>query len=130
VSRAQRNLAVLITAALLYYGWWRVANAYALARPGAEDIVDPLVFHALLDVVLGFALYFAFGGGAAVRVTLATSAPLLAGILLEVTVGSDRAYPFSILLMAGLIGLMFLVGSLIAAAVHYGWRKKRGQSVA
>ncbi len=129
MSRTQRNSAVLVAAALLYYAWWRVANAYALARPDAGDIIDPLVFHAFLDVALGFALYFAFLGFAAVRVTLATSAPVLAGILLEVTVGSDRAYPFSILLMAGLMGFMFLVGSLLAAATH-AWHKRRRQPVA
>jgi hypothetical protein len=129
VSRAQRNSAVLVLAAVLYYAWWRIANAYALARPGAEDIIDPLVFHALLDVVLGFALYFLFLGPAALRVTLAAAAPIVAGILLEITVGSDRAYPFSILLMASLIGFVFFVGSLMAAALH-AWHKKRRQSVA
>lgn len=129
MSGTQRNSAVLVAAAVLYYGWWRIANAYALARPGAEDIVDPLVFHAVLDVVLGFALYFAFVGPTIVRVALATSAPLLAGILLEVSVGSDSAYPLSILLIAGLMGFMFFVGSLVAAGVH-AWRKKRLQSVA
>jgi hypothetical protein len=129
VSRTQRNSAVLVVAALLYYAWWRVANAYALARPDAEDIIDPLVFHAFLDVALGFALYFAFLGPAAARVTLATSTPVLAGILLEVTLGSDRAYPFSVLLMACLMGVMFLMGSLVAAATHV-WHKKRRQPVA
>lgn len=129
MSGAQRNSAVLIAAALLYYGWWRVANAYALARPEADDIVDPLIFHAALDVVLGFALYFAFVGSAAVRVALATSAPLLAGLLLEVTVGSDPAYPLSILLIAGLMALFFFIGSVIAAAFH-GWRKVGRQPVA
>jgi hypothetical protein len=120
---------VLVAAALLYYAWWRVANAYALARPEAHDIVDPLIFHALLDVVLGFALYFAFAGSAAVRVALATSAPFLAGILLEITVGSDPAYPLSILLIAALMALLFLIGSVMAAAFH-GWRKRRRQTVA
>lgn len=119
---------MLLAGSLLYYAWWRVANAYALARPEAADIIDPLVFHALLEVALGFGLYFVFLGSAAARITFATSTPLLAGILLEISVGSDRAYPFSILLMAVLTGLMFLIGSALAAAVH-GWLKKR-QSVA
>jgi hypothetical protein len=120
---------VLVAATLLYYAWWRVANAYALARPEAHDIVDPLIFHALLDVVLGFALYFALAGSAPVRVALATSAPFLAGILLEITVGSDSAYPLSILLIAALMALLFLIGSVMAAA-FYGWRKRRRQPVA
>jgi hypothetical protein len=128
VSGAQRNLVVLVGASLAYYGWWRVANAYALARPEAGDIVDPLILHALLDVVLGFALYFAFVGSASIRVALVTSTPLLAGILLEVTIGSDPAYPLSILLIAGLMGVLFLVGSVIAAALHRV--RKRRQSVA
>jgi len=129
VSTAQRNSAALVVAALLYYGWWRVADAYALARPETDDVVDPLILHALLDVVLGFALYFAFLGSAAVRVALATSTPVLAGILLEVTVGSDTAYPLSVLLIAGLMALLFLVGSVMAAS-FYGWRKRRRQTVA
>ena len=129
MSGTQRNSAVLVAAALLYYGWWRVANAYALARPDADDIVDPLIFHALLDVVLGFALYFAFVGSAVVRVVLTTSAPFLAGFLLEVTLGSDPAYPLSILLIAGLMALLFLIGSVMAAAFHE-WRKRRRHTVA
>ena len=129
MSPTQRNSAILVAATLLYYAWWRVADTYALAHPGAGNSIDPLVFLAFLDAALGFGLYFTFLGHASVRVTLVTSAPVLAGILLEVTVGSDGAYPFSILLIAALIGLMFLIGSLVAVATHV-WHKKRGQSVA
>jgi len=129
VSGVQRNLAALAGVIVLYYVWWRVADAYALARPEASDLVDPLILHAVLDAALGFGLYFAFVGSRTLRVSLAASIPFLAGVLLEVTVGSDPAYPLSIPLIAVLMALVFLTGAVLAAGVHT-WHSKRRPTVA
>lgn len=124
MSGARRNVAVLIGATVLYYVWWRVADPLALARPEANDLVDPVMLHAVVDATLGFGLYFAFLGSRTVRIWLAALVAFLVGVLLEVTSGSDLGYPISIILTATLMALVFAIGALTAAGVHT-WHKRR-----
>lgn len=130
MPRLARNVIVVMGAVALYYAWWRVADAYGLAHPQKSVVgVDPLVLHVLLDIALGFGLYFSFATSRSVRVVLAASIPFLSGLLLEITVGSDPAYPLSVLLIAGLMVVPFLLGALLAAGLH-AWHGRRSASVA
>ena len=124
MSGVRRNVAVLVGATVLYCVWWRITDPLALARPEANDLINPVIVHAVVDPTLGFGLYFAFLGSRTVRVSLAALVAFLAGVLLEVTSGSGPGYPLSIVLIAALMALVFAIGALMAAGVHT-WHKRR-----
>jgi hypothetical protein len=125
----RRNLATFMAAVLAYYVWWRIADAYALARRDALTFVDPLVLHALLDVVLGAAMYFAFATSWYSRVLLSAAIPVMAGILMQITGQSDPAYPTIALFLGAVMGALFLVGAVLGCGVD-ALRKARRGSVA
>jgi hypothetical protein len=73
---------------------------------------------------LGFGLYFAFRGSSALRIGLSAVTPVLAAILMEITVGSDPAYPNIVLLISGPMALLFFIGAVLGSALD-GWIKRR-----
>ena len=125
----RRNLVIFVVAVLAYYVWWRIADAYALARRDALTFVDPLVLHVLLDVVLGAAMYFAFTTSWYSRMLLSSAIPVMAGVLMQVTGQSDPAYPTIALFLGAVMGALFLVGAVLGCGLD-ALRKARRGSVA
>ena len=86
------NAAIAVAGALLFFAVWTAVERFStpMGQPAWAAVASSPFVHALL----GAGLYFAFRGRPLARVALVTAIPLISGLIFEVLLGSDPAYPY------------------------------------
>ena len=107
--------------------------AFQLAGEFAKPLPDipwqtSLLFLAVVLFLFGAASFFAFRGGFYIRTALATAVPIITQALLEMTMGSDPAYPGLTLLLAIPFAVLFFLGSVLIGGPILVWQHFRHQS--
>jgi hypothetical protein len=81
----------------------------------------------LVLIVLGGGLVFAFRGGFWTQALFVVAIPVLAQLALQLTWGSDPAYPGLTLLLAVPYGALFFLGAVFIGGPLFLWRQSRNQ---
>lgn len=99
----------------------RFAKSFTNVSWGMLLAIDAVVF-----VILGAIAFLVFRGSAGVRIALVAAVPIVANVLLELFMGSDRAYPYVLLVLAVPYALAFGAGA--AAMALYQRNAGKSQS--
>jgi hypothetical protein len=129
LSAAQRNLLVfvlLIAAFLLFQiGTDRYGSAIFERLPGTAS----LVVLATLLFFFGAASFFVFAGGFWTKTLLATAVPALTQGIMELTLGSDPAYPQLLLMLAVPYAALFFFGAVFIGGPYLVWRDSKRRAI-
>lgn len=119
------NAITAVVGALLFFVLWVAVerSSTPMHQPAWAAVVSSSYFHALL----GGALYFVFRGRPWVRVALVIAIPLASGLIFEVLLGSDPAYPYIALLFAGLAAVAFFIGATLVAGLSWAASRKHAK---
>jgi len=81
---------------------------------------------AVLFACLGAVAFFLFRGNWLLRLTFVTAIPVLTQVILQLTIGSDPAYPGLTLALAIPYGVLFLLGATLVGLPFFKSRRPRG----
>src|SRR3954468_7713001 len=84
---------------------------------------------ALLFASLGAAAFLIFRCYWPWRLVLVIAIPVLTQLVLQLTIGSDPAYPTLTLFLAIPYGLLFLLGAVVVGLPYFFFRRSRGRAI-
>ena len=84
---------------------------------------------ALFFACLGAGAFFVFRSNWPLRLVFVTAIPVLTQVILQLTVGSDTAYPGLTLALAIPYGVLFLLGAVVAGLPYFFIRRSRGRAI-
>jgi hypothetical protein len=125
----KRNVLAVVLCVTAFVLFQLGADRYVPSISERAPWIRSLTVLGCLLFVFGAATFFVCTGGFWIRALLTALVPVLSQLILEVTYGSDPAYPGLLLVLAVPYAVLFFFGAVFIGGPYLVWRDSRHRAI-